>query len=113
MLTLGWQKLKKNRRFATIPLVCANALALPFQTTRFDAVLIAFGIRNIMDRKGALKQFHDALKPGGKIVVLELTAPERGLFRQIYLFYFRRILPAIGSLFSKIQVPIITFRPRC
>ncbi|ACN14254.1 UbiE3 [Desulforapulum autotrophicum HRM2] len=101
MLTLGLQKLKKNRRFATIPLVCANALALPFQSTHFDAVLIAFGIRNIMDRKGALKQFHDALKPGGKMVVLELTAPERGLFRQIYLFYFKRILPVIGSLFSK------------
>ncbi len=101
MLALGQLKLKTSRRFAAIPLVCANALALPFQAARFDAVLIAFGIRNIMDRRGALKQFHEALKPGGKVVVLELTAPERGIFRQVYLFYFKRILPAIGSLFSK------------
>jgi len=101
MLNLGKQKLERNKRFCSIGLACGNALALPFRNDSFDAVLIAFGIRNIMDRKGALTAFHRALKPGGKVVVLELTAPEQGFFRNLYLIYFKRILPGIGSLFSK------------
>ena len=101
MLTLGKKKLDKSKRFQSIRLACGNALALPFKHGLFDAVTIAFGIRNIMDREGALKAFHQALKPGGKVVVLELTAPEKGLFRKLYLFYFKQILPGIGSLFSK------------
>jgi len=101
MLTLGKQKLEKNESFASIGLACGNALALPFRNNSFDAILIAFGIRNIMDRKGALTAFYRALKPGGKVVVLELTAPEQGFFRNLYLIYFKRILPGIGSLFSR------------
>lgn len=101
MLALGQQKINQDKRFQPINLVCGNALTLPFKNDRFDAVLIAFGIRNIMDRQGALKQCYKTLKPGGNMIVLELTAPENRFFRQIYLFYFRRILPAIGTLFSK------------
>lgn len=101
MLALGQQKIKQDKNFQDISLVCGNALTLPFKNNRFDAVLIAFGIRNIMDRRGALEQFYATLKPGGNIIVLELTAPESGFFRQIYLFYFKRILPTIGTLFSK------------
>ncbi|MDY0220628.1 MAG: bifunctional demethylmenaquinone methyltransferase/2-methoxy-6-polyprenyl-1,4-benzoquinol methylase UbiE [Desulfobacterium sp.] len=101
MLALGQQKIKQDKNFQSIDLVCGNALTLPFKNNRFNAVLIAFGIRNIMDRQGALEQFYKVLKPGGSMIVLELTAPENKLFRQIYLFYFRRILPAVGTLFSK------------
>jgi demethylmenaquinone methyltransferase / 2-methoxy-6-polyprenyl-1,4-benzoquinol methylase len=100
MLRLGQQKLlhKKN---TTIALFNADALLLPFKPNKFDAVFIAFGIRNIMDRKGAIEQFHKVLKRDGRLVVLELTTPEKGLFRQIYLGYFKRVLPLIGSFFSK------------
>jgi demethylmenaquinone methyltransferase/2-methoxy-6-polyprenyl-1,4-benzoquinol methylase len=101
MLALGQRKIKRDKNFQAISLVCGNALTLPFKDNRFDAVLIAFGIRNIMDRRGALEQFYATLKPGGSMIILELTAPETGFFRQIYLFYFSRILPAIGTLFSK------------
>jgi demethylmenaquinone methyltransferase/2-methoxy-6-polyprenyl-1,4-benzoquinol methylase len=100
MLSLGRQKLvlKKN---TTIDLLNADALHLPFKPNKFDAVFIAFGIRNIMNRKGAIRQFHKVLKKNGRLVVLELTTPEKGLFRQIYLGYFKRVLPLIGSFFSK------------
>lgn len=100
MLSLGRQKLvlKEN---TTIDLLNADALHLPFKPDKFDAVFIAFGIRNIMDRKGAIRQFYKILKKEGRLVVLELTTPEKGFFRRIYLGYFKRVLPLIGSFFSK------------
>jgi demethylmenaquinone methyltransferase/2-methoxy-6-polyprenyl-1,4-benzoquinol methylase len=100
MLSLGREKIvnKKNR---TIDLLNADALHIPFKQDKFDAVFIAFGIRNIMDRQGAIREFHTVLKKNGRLVVLELTTPEKGLFRQIYLGYFQKILPLIGSFFSK------------
>lgn len=94
---------KRSDRGTTIHLVAGNALSLPFSGGIFHGVFIAFGIRNIMDRKGALKAFYDMLEPGGRCVVLELTTPSKGFFRALYLFYFQRILPAIGGLFSKNQ----------
>lgn len=100
MLRLGKKKLgdKKDRN---ICLVNGDALALPVKPGLFDAVFIAFGIRNIMNRKKAVQQFHKALKPRGRLVILELTTPSKGIFRQIYLAYFKRVLPLIGSLFSR------------
>jgi demethylmenaquinone methyltransferase/2-methoxy-6-polyprenyl-1,4-benzoquinol methylase len=100
MLGLGQQKLLQKKN-TNIFLLNADALHLPFKKSVFDAVFIAFGIRNIMDRHRAIREFHSALKKGGRIVVLELTTPEKGFFRQIYLGYFNKILPIIGSFFSK------------
>ncbi|MBU0969960.1 MAG: bifunctional demethylmenaquinone methyltransferase/2-methoxy-6-polyprenyl-1,4-benzoquinol methylase UbiE [Proteobacteria bacterium] len=100
MLLLGRRKLL-DKQNTSISLIRADALNLPFKQNRFDAVFIAFGIRNIMDRKQALHEFHGALKTGGRLVVLELTTPEKGFFRAIYLGYFKQILPRIGSFFSK------------
>ena len=100
MLRLGKQKLsKKNQK--KIKLLNANALSLPFKHHVFDAVFIAFGIRNIMDRQKAIKAFFNILTTGGRLAVLELTTPEKGIFRSLYLLYFQRILPILGSLFSK------------
>lgn len=100
MLALGKRKLQKQLN-KTIALLNADALFLPFKQGLFDAVFIAFGIRNIMNRQRAVDAFFDCLKPGGRLVVLELTTPERGFFRSIYLLYFKKILPMIGSFFSK------------
>ena len=100
MLRLGKQKLiKKNKK--NIELLNADALNLPFKHDLFDAVFIAFGIRNIMDRPKAVKEFFHALKSGGRLAVLELTTPEKGILRSLYLLYFQRILPMVGSFFSK------------
>ncbi len=100
MLDLGKKKLLTQKN-ETIELLNADALSLPFGQNRFDAVFIAFGIRNIMDRQRAIDSFHWVLKKGGRLVVLELTTPDKGLFRSLYLFYFKKILPLIGSFFSK------------
>ena len=100
MLALGKQKLQKKKN-TTIQLLNADALFLPFRAGLFDAVFIAFGIRNIMDRQRAVESFHACLKKGGRLVVLELTTPDKGFFRSLYLFYFKKILPVIGSFFSK------------
>lgn len=101
MLALGKAKVAKDPLGSAISLVQGNGLALPSFDDGFHAVTIAFGIRNIMDRAGALKEFHRCLKKGGRLAVLELTTPTHPLLRSLYLLYFRKVLPVIGGLFSK------------
>ena len=98
-----WAGKKKCGQAAcqSICLVNGDALRLPFPPETFDAVFIAFGIRNIMDRHRALSEFHRVLKPGGKLAVLELTTPRQPLFKAIYLSYFKKVLPWIGAFFSQ------------
>ncbi|PIE61322.1 MAG: bifunctional demethylmenaquinone methyltransferase/2-methoxy-6-polyprenyl-1,4-benzoquinol methylase UbiE [Desulfobacterales bacterium] len=100
MLGLGQKKIIA-RNIRTINLINGDGLNLPLRDDLFDAGFIAFGIRNIMNRKSALQEFYRTLKPGGRVVVLELTTPVNGFFRQIYLGYFQKILPLIGAIFSK------------
>lgn len=101
MLHIAKTKLTHYQNSSSTELITGNGLCLPFAPRLFNAVTIAFGIRNIMDRKAALTEFFNMLKPGGKIAVLELTTPENKLLQSLYLIYFRRILPKIGALFSK------------
>ncbi len=101
MLVLGKQKILACHGTMAIGLAVGNALALPFKDNGFDAIFIAFGIRNIMDRKSALMAFHRALKKSGKVVVLELSTPGQGGFGKLYRTYFEKILPLIGGLFSQ------------
>ncbi len=100
MLALGKRKLMTHHN-RTITLINGDGLNLPLKDEQFDAGFIAFGIRNIMNRKRAIQEFYRTLKPGGRLVVLELTTPAGGIFRQIYLGYFQKILPLIGAMFSK------------
>ena len=100
MLVLGKRKLNCPGGRA-IYLVNGDALNLPIKNQQFDAGFMAFGIRNIMNRTGAMKEFYRTLKPGGRIIILELTTPQKGLMRRLYLLYFQKILPLIGSFFSK------------
>ncbi|OGR14336.1 MAG: bifunctional demethylmenaquinone methyltransferase/2-methoxy-6-polyprenyl-1,4-benzoquinol methylase [Desulfobacterales bacterium RIFOXYA12_FULL_46_15] len=102
MLRLGKKKLKGQNN-KSITLINGDALHLPFRQGTFDAVFIAFGIRNIMNRQGALSEFLAVLKKGGRLVVLELTTPDKGFMKTLYLVYFRKLLPLIGSFFSKDQ----------
>lgn len=101
MLALGKAKVAKEPHGETIHLAQGNGLALPSADATYDAVTIAFGIRNIMDRTGALREFHRCLKGGGRVAVLELTTPTHPLLRSLYLLYFQKVLPLIGGLFSK------------
>lgn len=101
MLKLDKIKLLQVNPREDVQLIAGNTLHLLFPANSFNAVTIAFGIRNIMDRKSALNYFFKCLKPGGKIAVLELATPSKKIFLSLYLFYFSKILPIIGSFFSK------------
>ncbi len=101
MLRLGNSKIKSAIKGSRVQLAAANAFDLPFNPDTFDAVTIAFGIRNIADKLSVLKVFHNHLKRGGMLLVLELSTPQKGLMLDLYLFYFRKILPLVGWFFSK------------
>jgi demethylmenaquinone methyltransferase / 2-methoxy-6-polyprenyl-1,4-benzoquinol methylase len=101
MLKIARNKIKASGCPANAALIAANGLKLPIASASLDAVTIAFGIRNIMDRQGALAGFYDCLKPGGRLAVLELSTPENRLFKKIYLHYFKAILPRIGAFLSR------------
>jgi len=100
MLTLAREK-TRTAGTTGISLAAGNALALPFQAAIFDAVTIAFGIRNIQDKAGALKAFYEVLIPGGMVLVLELATPGSARMREAYLAYFQKVLPLIGRFFSR------------
>ena len=88
---------------AGISLTAGNALALPFRPASFHAVAIAFGIRNIQDKAGALRAFYEVLAPRGMVLVLELATPGTPRLRDAYLTYFQKILPLVGRFFSRHQ----------
>jgi len=81
--------------------VAADALALPFPDAQFDGALVGFGVRNLGDLDAGLREAARVLKPGARFVILEFATPRFAPLRAAYLFYFRRILPAIGRLVSK------------
>src|SRR4029077_13121879 len=81
--------------------VAADALQLPFPDASFDGALVAFGMRNLADADAGLAEAGGVLRPGARFVVLEFTTPRFAPLRAAFLFYFRRILPAIGRAVSK------------
>ena len=92
-----------NEKAGCLPFVEADAMQLPFNDCRFDAVTIAFGLRNLPNVKKGLEELYRVVKPGGKLVVLEFSSPVIPGFRGLFNFYFHRILPAIGGLVSGSQ----------
>lgn len=101
MLAPGRRKIADRGLSGRIRLLQADALALPFAEGSFDAVGIAFGIRNMPDRMAALKEMRRVLVPGGRIYILEMNAPPDRLKRRVFEPYLGRILPVIARLFSQ------------
>ena len=101
MLLLGREKIADSPYAGRIKLVNAPCEAIPHPDNLFDGITIAFGIRNVVDRNAGLLEMCRVLKPKGRAVILEFSTPKSRVFRSLYYFYFRRILPAIGGLFSK------------
>jgi demethylmenaquinone methyltransferase/2-methoxy-6-polyprenyl-1,4-benzoquinol methylase len=93
------RKLVATRR--QVSFVAGSATALPFPPMVFDGLAIAFGIRNVVDREGALAEFVRVLKPGGLAVVLEFSLPRAAWFRALYRGYFHHVLPGIGGLLAR------------
>ena len=101
MLDVGRQKIKKKGLESQINLMYGDSEAMPFGDNRFDAVTVAFGVRNFERLERGLNEMLRVLKPGGKVVILEFSIPQNRIFRSIFYFYFFRILPLVGRLASK------------
>lgn len=101
MLDIGRQKIKKLHLNNRIELHNGDSEAINFSDNTFDAVTVAFGVRNFQDLEKGLTEIRRVLKPGGKLVVLEFSQPQMPVIKQIYQFYMKTITPGAGRLFSK------------
>jgi len=101
MLKVADEKLIKRQLTEWITVQEGDSESLPFMDNHFDAVIVAFGVRNFENLNKGLSEMARVLKPGGKMVVLEFSRPAYFPFKQLYLFYFRYILPWLGGLISK------------
>ena len=100
MLALGREKIMKRGLDNVITFVRGDAEVLPIRSNVFDAVTIAFGIRNVTHVHTVLKDMYRVLKNKGRIIILEFSLPVNRFIKTVYLVYFRRVLPIIGSLIS-------------
>lgn len=101
MLDFAQKKIQQKRLHMTITLKEADSENLPFESNFFDAVTVAFGVRNFENLSKGLSEMQRVLRPGGKLIVLEFSKPTSFPFKQLYHFYFTRILPWWGGLISK------------
>ena len=101
MLSIGRQKIEKKGLEQQISLHYGDSEALPFADYMFDAVTVAFGVRNFEHLEKGLDEMFRVLKTGGKLVVLEFSIPQNRIFRSIFHLYFFRILPLVGRAVSK------------
>lgn len=79
---------------------CADALRLPYPDNTFDAVTSGFGVRNFIDRERAFREQRRVIKPGGRVICLEISKPPKNLLRPFFLFFFNKIVPLAGGLIS-------------
>ena len=101
MLEVGRKKLAKKGLSDKIELQFGDSENIGFPDNTFDAVTVAFGVRNFENLEKGLAEIWRVTKPGGKLIVLEFSKPKVFPFKQLYNFYFRNILPTIGKLTSK------------
>jgi demethylmenaquinone methyltransferase/2-methoxy-6-polyprenyl-1,4-benzoquinol methylase len=101
MLELGRKKLEKAGLSDKIELQKGDSEVIRFEDNSFDAVTVAFGVRNFQHLEKGLKEMLRVLRPGGKLVVLEFSKSKNPFFAALCNFYMNVITPAIGSLFAK------------
>jgi len=101
MLNLGKVKVSKRNLDKHIELMLADSENLPFESNSFDAITIGFGVRNFEHLEKGLAEMYRVLKPGGMIAILEFSKPKNFPIKQLYNFYFKRITPLAGKIFSK------------
>ncbi len=101
MLDVAEQKIKKRDLSHIFEVRLGDSERLLFEDNTFDAVTVAYGVRNFENLEKGLSDIYRVLKPGAKAVILEFSQPKRFPIKQLYNFYFNYITPAIGKLFSK------------
>lgn len=101
MLDVAREKITKKGLDAQFEVQLADSENLPFANDTFDAVTVAFGVRNFENLKKGLSDMRRVLKPGGKAVILEFSTPRKFPVKQLYHFYSTKILPLVGKIFSK------------
>jgi demethylmenaquinone methyltransferase/2-methoxy-6-polyprenyl-1,4-benzoquinol methylase len=103
MLDQGREKLTRRQLDDRIELRLGDSERLQFEDNIFDAVIVAFGVRNFENLQDGLEDMFRVLKPGGRLVVLEFSKPTGFPMKQLYNFYFKNILPLVGKVISKDQ----------
>ena len=103
MLSVGKNKVKLENLENTIEMVIGDSEALTYDDNSFDAVTVAFGVRNFENLELGLSELFRVLKPGGTLVVLETAVPTRFPFKQGYKFHTQVIIPLMGKLFTRDQ----------
>ena len=101
MLEIGKEKVKRESLDTQIKLRIGDAASLPFEEACFDAVTVAFGVRNFEDLNRGLSEIVRVLKPDGTVCILEFSMPDKFPVKQLYDFYFKHLLPKIGKWVSK------------
>ncbi len=101
MLEIGRKKISRLKLEKKIELIKADSENLPFSDNQFDAAIAGFGVRNFESLKAGLKEVLRVIKPGGVFFILEFSKPVKTPFKQLYQFYFLKILPFVGGLISK------------
>ena len=104
MLEVGRKKIQDKNLSNTIEMVLADSEEMPFEDSYFDAITVAFGVRNFENLEKGLAEILRVLKPNGVFVILETSVPDKNPYKQGYTFYSKNILPIIGKLFSKDNV---------
>lgn len=101
MLVVAREKVLRRHLEQQVSLQKADSENLPFENERFDAAIVGFGVRNFENLEKGLREIQRVLKPGGVFFVLEFSKPRKAPFKQVYHFYFKRILPLVGRMISK------------
>lgn len=101
MLDIGRKKVQKSGLQSKIELLQGDSETMSFNDNSFDAITVAFGVRNFQNLEKGLTEMLRVLKPGGKLVVLEFSRPKQFLFKTIYNLYMKTIAPGFGKLIAK------------
>ncbi|PTM09717.1 MAG: bifunctional demethylmenaquinone methyltransferase/2-methoxy-6-polyprenyl-1,4-benzoquinol methylase UbiE [Bacteroidetes bacterium] len=104
MLEIGKKKIAQKQLNNKIEMVLGDSENMPFDDNSFDAITVAFGVRNFENLEKGLLEILRVLKPNGVFVILETSVPTKSPYKQGYTFYTKRILPIIGKIFSKDKV---------
>ncbi|MGD9678600.1 MAG: demethylmenaquinone methyltransferase [Vulcanibacillus sp.] len=100
MLEVGERKIQNNKLDDQVQLRHGNAMDIPYEDNTFNYATIGFALRNVPDIEKTLSEMIRVIKPGGKVVSLELSKPKWLPYRKLYFFYFYNILPLFGKIFA-------------